>query len=98
SRSIASYPTRRSSDLLAKVGVEVARDGALEADEPVVPFPPGLGTFRLARPVRFLVRFDRRIEGDAEEVLRSEVRRPGVGDASVRSEEHTPELQSPYEI
>src|SRR5256885_2188458 len=72
---------------LAEVRVEGAGDRPLEADEAVVPFPPRLRPLRRADPVRFLVRLDRRIERDVEEVLRPEVRRPAVDDAPVDGDE-----------
>src|SRR5207248_9024044 len=87
--ALHSFPTRRSSDLPALV----AGSAALDAAEPFVE-----GGLVLERRIErgFLEQRARYLDGPLA-MLADRTHEP-LGENTVRSEEHTSELQSPYDL
>src|SRR5207248_8141864 len=93
-----SFPTRRSSDLEDEVGAAAAQDVDAAAGEGarqrvVGGRPPARGVpgLRAERPGDLLVRLARERRASARD-------RRTEPEQMVRSEEHTSELQSPYDL
>src|SRR5207248_8684395 len=93
-----SFPTRRSSDLaealaFLEVAARAARDAGI-TPEPEFHFAIGVSCLRTGRFAEALQHLDRALHSEPDRLRRAGV----LAQMASRSEEHTSELQSPYDL